>query len=739
MPLQDHFPNITLTHDQKEALVRLERFLMSDDNIFILKGYAGTGKTTLIKGLVDYIVKEKKFSHLSTQKDTTPPSGIYQLMAPTGRAAKVLSNKTGYYATTIHKGIYDFSKLLTTEETDEKGETTYRFYFDIAINNYPYKILIVDEASMISDVHLEDVFFKFGSGHLLKDLIRYSGVHIPGNITKIIFVGDPAQLPPIGMNFSPALDSQYLKQNYNLVTREYEMKEVVRQKSESGVLRSATYLRNNLIPRGYKRMDVRENGKDIFHTTPEILYSQYEPIKIKHKIIVTFKNKTAYHYNQLIRNKIFGHEEDEELPMQKGDIIIVGVNNYIHNVMNGEFGVVMDVDPLTITRGIPLRTKKGKGVYITLTWRRVKLLFSDNRQVDGYILENFLKGNESKLTDEERLALFVDFKNRMKELYPNIKVKSEEFKEKLKTDPFFNALQIKYGYAVTCHKAQGGEWKNVFVIFDDYMQEKKNDAFYKWAYTAITRSNQNLYAINPPYFHSFSDIIWIPVKLQNTINELFGEEKTKFIVRSAKHDEILKHFGLDDKPLTVQNHFIKLYEGLKPHGIEIAGRERVEYEIRYIFRRGDKQVVLKFWINKKNLIKDKFEDIPSMTNSIQLKDEIIKLLPEILKTKIEMQPDDKPVATTGQNLFSPKWDEFPVLKRFYEEWKRFIPEDIGISRIDHYDYMERYTFIRGEEKAVINFTYDSKGFFSKAWAIHEQCNSQKLLDSLEQIIERLKQ
>jgi ATP-dependent exoDNAse (exonuclease V) alpha subunit len=199
MSISNHLGLLTPTSDQLNAIRRLDQFLSNDSDVFILEGYAGTGKTTLLKGVVDYLnATERK----------------YQLMAPTGRAAKVIHQKTGHTASTVHKGIYSFEDLEEYQSTDSTNNASFRYYFKLRNNvNVFEHVFIVDEASMLSNNLSEAEFFRFGSGYLLRDLITFSRIQTNSAKTKIIFIGDSAQLPPVGMNFSPALNEEYLKKH----------------------------------------------------------------------------------------------------------------------------------------------------------------------------------------------------------------------------------------------------------------------------------------------------------------------------------------------------------------------------------------------------------------------------------------------------------------------------------------------------------------------------------------------
>ena len=224
MSIFNHFQHLNLSSGQETALAKLESFLESSNQVFMLKGYAGSGKTTILKGLVEYFkTKEKDFS----------------LMAPTGRATKVIREKTGHEAFTIHKTIYSYEEMDEVEEGD-----SFFYYYKIRNNtDVGGKIFIIDEASMLSDSKSEEEFFRFGTGHLLSDLITYTRVEHQNVNSKIIFVGDPCQLPPVGNNSSKALESEYLTSKFKVSVEETEMKEVKRQENDSEILRAAAKIR----------------------------------------------------------------------------------------------------------------------------------------------------------------------------------------------------------------------------------------------------------------------------------------------------------------------------------------------------------------------------------------------------------------------------------------------------------------------------------------------------------------
>ncbi len=489
MRIFDHFNHLVLSQSQIAALTKLELFLDGPSHVFMLKGYAGSGKTTILKGLIEYFTEIQKG---------------YVLMAPTGRAAKIIREKTGVDANTVHKTIYSFDDLL---EFDEDGSFVYTYKIR---NNSDVagKVFIVDEASLLSDNKNEAEFFRFGTGHLLSDLLQYIRICEPNANSKIIFVGDPCQLPPVGENSSKAFDSHYLCSKFNLSSDEIEIREVKRQTFDSRLLQSAVKIRKSISSNYFNDFDLRPNDKDIFSPANESFLDVWEKAQ-NPKIVIASKNKTCLGINRQIRERLFGVSN---LPIQKTDIVIFGGNNYRKGVFNGEFAVVNKSSDSVISRVVRL---KGKDP-VTLVWREVEFLVPNNNGgdsvVSGKILENFLYGDNFLKPDESQ-ALYVDFIQRNKELTRG----TEEFKDAILNDDLFNCLLVKFGYSITCHKAQGGEWDSVFTIWDhdnsplfncffhkQIKTGKTNLDFFRWAYTAITRASSKLYVLNPPHFNSYS-------------------------------------------------------------------------------------------------------------------------------------------------------------------------------------------------------------------------------------------
>ena len=730
MSIFNHFQHITLTSDQRNALEKLSAFLESEDRVFILQGYAGSGKTTLLKGFVEYLQSlEKKF----------------QLMAPTGRAAKVINQKTDLESTTIHKGIYSFEELQEIEKGEDENNVSFLYQYKIRNNPEVHvSVLIVDEASMVSDRLSQGEFFRFGSGHLLRDLIDYGRIEDSTTSSKIIFIGDPAQLPPVGMNFSPALDTKYLSETYKVSVSQVEMKEVKRQDANNGILISATKIRQCLTSGYFNDFDLRENKKDIFNPKYHEYLETYKAQQDQ-KIIICYKNKTALDLNLNIRCERFG----SNLPIQSTDTVIIGVNNYRLGIMNGEFAVVSEASPTVESREVTFYNKGGKTEIIRLTWRSVSLILPDEnnqpKTVNGYILENYLYG-DNYLKPEEQRALYVDFKNR----HPKLKKGTEEFKEAIYNDKFFNCIQLKFGYAVTCHKAQGGEWANAFVFWDRGTQAnfnfyeskhnrtgKTNSEFYRWAYTAVTRASKKLFCINPPYFSSFSGMNFIDVNVQQAFNELTGQSNPTTEINITEVLPELEKFGLVDAPLTIQDHFIHRWYILKKHYIDIEAWQKVGYEVRYIFKRDAQTAAFKHWVNGQNVFKSNFQKLPAQTNSDELFETITKILECV--TPIVINRNNIEGILTQIEFDVAIEEEKPFLKNLFDFISKGLTKGEIISNIQHLEYRERYTIENNGLSCIIDFEYDKAGFFGRVLPLEKKCDCPEILGRIKSIVNNLKE
>lgn len=724
MSIFNHFKHLNLSPGQETALTKLEAFLDSPVQVFMLKGYAGSGKTTILKGLVEYLK--------AVEKD-------FALMAPTGRAAKVIREKTRQEAFTIHKCIYSCEDMVEIEEGD-----SFYYYYKIRNNvDVAGKIFIVDEASMLSDAKSEGEFFRFGSSHLLSDLISYTRVAHENVKSKIIFVGDPCQLPPVGDNSSKAFEAAYLNDKFTLSSAETEMKEVKRQGGESGILKAAAKIRKSISARFFNDFNLRSNGNDILNPSYETFLDTWQQAASP-KIIIASKNKTCLDLNLQIRERRFGNAD---LPVKKSDIVIMGGNNYRKGVFNGEFAVINEVSDIVTQRTIALRGKNP----VTLYWRNVELVFPDaesnNKIVKGKMLENFLYG-DNYLKPEETQALYVDFTTRHKGLKPRTK----EFKEAIMQDEYFNCLLMKYGYAVTCYKAQGGEWDNVFTIWDNDNAEgfdcftdrqrragKTNRDFYRWAYTAITRASKTLYALNPPFFNSYSAMAFLDVTVVNALNELTGHQlQSEEISLDNEMLQQLSQFNLLEEPIQLQDHFIKVRHAVRKQYIKVIGWEKIGYEIRYSFMREQVRAVFKTFVNSKYEFRNAISPMPNLSPNIVFNNSIAEILNHLPNVSIKRNTAETIISQIEFDFELE--EEFPFTRSLYDDLVLLFKErDIAIDDIEHQQYKERYTFKRNQELAVLDFEYKKNGFFGRVVPIQNHTNSQVLISDIQAVLLTFKQ
>lgn len=446
------------TAPQEQAMRLLELFVQGDfqDEIFLLLGYAGTGKTTLIAALVR-LLKDLRRKTI--------------LLAPTGRAAKVLASYAGQPALTIHKKIYRQQKVI-----DGFGE------FSLDRNLHRDTIFIVDEASMIANQSLD--LSVFGSGRLLDDLITYV---YSASGCKLVLCGDTAQLPPVGLDLSEAL-SQHVLEGYGMAVRQCLLHEVVRQQRSSGILENATSLRTRLAGDDLQRFpDLKEMTPDFLRISgPELLeqiQSSYDQAGQQETMVVCRSNKQAVRYNLGIRSRILWKEEE----LAAGDQLMVVKNNYYWMKDETEIDFIANGDIAEVTR-----IHQYKNLY-DLRFARVTLRLTDYRDLEFecWIILDTLSSETASLDRESLRAFFF----RVMEDYQHIKGKKHRM-ESIREDPYFNALQVKYAYALTCHKAQGGQWAHVYIDQGFISEDRLDRAYYRWLYTAITRATQKAFLVN---------------------------------------------------------------------------------------------------------------------------------------------------------------------------------------------------------------------------------------------------
>ena len=463
--IKDHIYNLLKTYFDHELTSGQENFLMNFPDFILfpdkremvlLKGYAGTGKTTVMKSVVKTLSKLKLRS---------------VLLAPTGRAAKVLANITGKPAFTIHKKIY-------RQRSAKDGFGT----FVLNKNLYSNTIFIVDEASMISNTRIDNTVF--GSGKLLDDLLSFV---TSGNKCKLVLVGDVAQLPPVGKVISPALEPDELEL-YGFDVKEFYFNEVVRQAENSGILWNATHIRQTIASGANSMPGLQLGGfEDISYVMGndflEELSNSYDDTGVEDTIVVVRSNKQANKYNAGIRNRILWREEE----ITVGDLMMVVKNNYHWIDDNEMIDFIANGDIFEILKIYGYTERYGR----RFADLEIRLVDYNDIELDVKVMLDTISLETASMSSESNKEFFY----LVADDYNDLKPKKKMY-DAVKEDGFFNALQVKFSYAVTCHKAQGGQWKNVFIDHGYFVDDMMNTEYLRWLYTAFTRATEKLFLVN---------------------------------------------------------------------------------------------------------------------------------------------------------------------------------------------------------------------------------------------------
>lgn len=400
--------SIELTREQREALVAIKAFLLDESqDAFILRGSAGTGKTTLVAKLVEML----EDMHLSCA-----------LLAPTGRAARILGNKikqiTGkaeHQGSTIHRAIYTLTQVEVNEEAETANDPGVRMIFPLKEEESTASLFVIDESSMVGDKENHGDFMQFGSGRLLRDIVTFARSRRPGrpvdHLTKLLFVGDPAQLPPVGETSSPALSDAYLTEHFKLRVSSFDLTAVMRQAQGSAILDRATELRDAMMASRFNAFSLKPNGNDIelvdaVGAVERIL----QGLQMRESnVAVVHSNATALEYNRNIRHRRWG---DASLPIQVGETLLVNRNSPTHLLSNGDLVKVMEVN--AESEKVPVGLKGGH--HVVLSFRGVTVAFRDADgsiiQTGFFVLENLLDSPHRELSPLEQRALLVDFRRR---------------------------------------------------------------------------------------------------------------------------------------------------------------------------------------------------------------------------------------------------------------------------------------------------------------------------------------
>ena len=485
--LADAFRNVELTDGQRTLIPKLEAFLKIEPiGVFLLKGYAGTGKTFMMKGVVDYLTRQ--------HRDVV-------LLAPTGRAAKVLGTRVKRRASTMHSHLYGKTELMNPNDPDE-----FRLVSELTLNTDANDVVyIVDEASMVSDRAVEGGILRFGSGQLLSDFFHFVSEGDRNLTRKVIFVGDVAQLPPVHMTESPALSAQYLDDNFGIKAFEHVLSDIVRQEADSGIMRTSLDLREAIKRHDYRAPKVPfSEFDDLTPITPremaDLCFEVMGRKITRHAVMIAHSNKRVQELNFALRAHLFPGVEEVTV----GDKLMIIMNTRINEnfVCNGDFAQVVRVGGV-VTRTVPLPKERLKyGGFrerepLALRFREVTLRLRNEEgelyTTDGLIIENELEMMAAPNLSLIIQGLLIDFAKR----HSHLKKKSSQYQEALAKDPYVNAWHVRYGYAVTCHKSQGGEWEHVFVDCG-WHKPDLDQSYFRWLYTAVTRAKKHLYLARIP-------------------------------------------------------------------------------------------------------------------------------------------------------------------------------------------------------------------------------------------------
>ena len=557
-----------------------------EENIFILKGYAGTGKTTLLSVLLDYLDRQRI---------------SYDLMAPTGRAAKVMQDKLKRGASTIHSRIYKYE--AAKEGQDEQKNVYHRLYYAVDEAKYG-SVIIVDEGSMVSIKKQLDEIYVMGSDSLLEDILTYADVR--SLRAKIIFVGDPAQLPPVGENEPIALQRDTFESR-GLRVKESWLREVVRQASDSLILANATQMRR-FIEEGHGVVMPEYDDHSFQRVEALDLRSCYFRLFPKNNLdngpIIVYSNRSCLELNQAIRKRYFPNRPN----VTEGDKLLVVKNNQLHHLVNGDFVEVVWASSTAESYNILL--KEGN---VTLTFRDLQIK-TDERVYKVKILDDLLSSPQASITSSEGKALFekarVDaYRYWRQSKGEGVPMPEEEYARFMRSDEYFNALHCKYGYAVTCHKSQGGEWDTVLVDYEGRNQISV-DAM-RWAYTATTRARQHCIVTNPPRISESA--CYRGVQATNALSKPPTLPPASTSQESGGGDDLdldILLQGRTTAPLPeVQRMFATLSRALAQIGYEIILTKAMQYQERYTIRSkaGGGPVEISGFYNKQGAFRQGFK------------------------------------------------------------------------------------------------------------------------------------
>lgn len=687
---------MALTPSQRQALSAIEDFLASDAHCFLLKGSAGTGKTRLIATITEHLNSARR---------------RFALLAPTGRAARILCSKVGEPAGTVHGAIYTLEQVRVFEEASLRNDPGIRFVFPLRTEDPADTVFVVDESSMVGDKEAEADVYQFGCGRLLADLIEYARLNRPGRDaprgSKLILVGDPAQLPPVGEAHSPALSADYLHKTFGLRCREFELTEVMRQSSGSAILQRATTLRDSIARQDFNGLDLSEADAEILHCPLRAALDQVVQARQARSstVLITYTNAAALELNRAVRARLWG---DEGPVPRVGDLLLVNKNSPTQGLMNGDLVKLTAVDRSPDVRQVPI---KGVPHPVSLSFRKVTVAFRDGGgqvvESECLILESLLDSKDRELSPLEQRALLVDFRQR----HPGVRPNTAEFRMAIRQDPWFNALQVKYGYALTCHKAQGGEWDTVVVNFSDAGADPSNAQFFRWTYTAITRARKRLLLIDPPGFKPLSrirfDALPPPVPAQA------GTEAVE-----ARADADWDRFSFQPGQETLFRHHCRIREALRGLGIEITRVQHGQYFERYGLGRGGASAAVQYSYKADHRVSGIGAAPGAKSDPALLQECLAGLKPVLLQSGVFPEAE---------------------LPSFLAEFRRQVEQaiaDVGLRVVgmEPDPYRLRLTFEGDGRRGRVDFWHDDKKRWTRAIEVGKPGSSQGIYQQVSQAL-----
>lgn len=691
--------DIQLTDEQSAALQAIRSFVLDDkQDAFILRGSAGTGKTMLIAKLVDTLDS----LHLT-----------YELLAPTGRAARILGNKIKQISSTaqsdgvtIHRAIYALEYMEVNEEAEAANDPGLRMFFPLKKEEPTVSLFIIDESSMVGDKKTLGDVMQFGSGRLLKDIISYARMCRPGrandHITKLLFVGDPAQLPPVGENSSPALNDDYLRSEYKIQVGSFDLKNVMRQAQGSAILDRATELRDALFASRFNSFSLQPNQQDIEHVqSQKVIDLVVDGLQRKESnVVVVYSNATALEYNCNIRERRWGNSG---LPIRVGDLLLVNKNSTTHMLSNGDLVKATEAD--AGSKHVTVHLKGGH--HVELWFRDVTVAFRDGAgsvvQTRCKVLENLLSSPHRELSALEQRALLVHFRKRHPDLHP----KSADFRRTIREDPYFNALQVKYGYAMTCHKAQGGEWDTVIVDFEANVGAR-NALFFRWSYTAITRAAKKLIIVNLPDFTPVSGMEW-----QGASGAPATTEQSD--IQDLRTDPDWLRFSFSTAMAPLMSIHQKLRNVWGAQGITVEQLQHLQYCERYTVSRNNQRASVQYHYNGKFQV-GKSSAVPGVAYDSSLANDALASINALA---------NKP-GTELANQF---------IQDFLNKLDAAL-ESSDVQRTGYraMSYRLRVSFADATRKGEIDFTYDGSANWTSAKEVGESGSTHGLFDEVRRLM-----